>query len=111
MLTTTGVDVVVFPAASRATAVIEWSPFDAVVEFQLPSYGAVVSSGPALVPSTLNCTPATPTLSVASAARLTVPVTGPAIGLVTFTVGASVSEGGADAPFRARIAAPLIEPV
>src|SRR3989344_7450782 len=35
-------------------------------------YGDVVSSAPTLVPSTLNCTPVTPTLSEAFADRVTV---------------------------------------
>ena len=59
------------------------------VEFHDTEYGAVVSSPPTLVPSTLNCTPATPTLWAALAATFTDPDTvAPAAGAVTDTVGA-----------------------
>ena len=48
-----------------------------------------MSSAPRFVPSTLNCTPFTPTLSLAAAVTLTVPDTvAPAAGAVTETVGA-----------------------
>src|SRR5207249_366460 len=59
--------VVVFPAASRATAVRLWGPFEANVEFQASEKGAEVSSAPRLTPSSLNCTPATARLSEAAA--------------------------------------------
>src|SRR5205807_1944632 len=45
-----------------------------------------------LAPSSLNCTPATPTLSVALAETMIVPATGvPAVGAVSETVGGAVS--------------------
>ena len=47
---------------------------------QLNEYGAMVSSAPTLAPSTLNCTPATATLSAALAVRLTVPRHGRPVG-------------------------------
>ena len=51
-----------------------------------------MASAPRLTPSTLNCTPATPTLSEAAAPRFTVPDTvAPAAGAVRLTVGAVVS--------------------
>src|SRR5437870_2645708 len=55
-------------------------------------YGAVVTSAPRLAPSSLNCTPTTPTLSVALAETVTVPATvAPATGIVIETVGGVVS--------------------
>ena len=60
-------------------------------EFQLTSYGAVVSSAPSGAPSSVNCTPATPMSSDAAAATLTLPATVPAPGCVMATVGAAVS--------------------
>src|SRR5207249_3225192 len=51
-----------------------------------------VSSVPSGAPSSLNCTPATPTSSLALAITVIVPVTvAPAVGLVTDTVGDVVS--------------------
>ena len=86
-----------FPAASRATAVRVWGPLAAVAEAQETVYGATVSSAPTLAPSTLSCTPTTPTLSVAFAATATVPETVvPAAGVVMETAGGTVS-GGAEA--------------
>ena len=64
-VTVTAVEVVVLPAASRATAV---SVCDALVAFLVShasAYGALVPSAPTFAPSTLNCTPTTLTLSVA----------------------------------------------
>ena len=91
-VTLTMVDVVVLPAASRATAVNPCEPLPAVVVFQEIEYGAVVSSAPTFVPSTLNCTPATPTLSEAPADSVTLPETVvPPAGAVTDTVGGVVS--------------------
>src|SRR5207248_1795196 len=84
--------VAVFPAASRATAVRTWTPSATVVVFHEIEYGAVVSSAPSGVPSSLNWTPTTPTLSEASAATVTVPPTVALFaGLVTETVGGVVS--------------------
>ena len=83
------------PAASRATAVTVWLPFETPVDDQLTEYGADVSSLPTFEPSTLNCTPTTATLSVAFAAMPTEPDTvAPAPGLVRATDGAVVSPGG-----------------
>ena len=83
------------PAASRATAVRLCAPFETLPDGQLTEYGAVVSSAPRLPPSTLNCTPTTPTLSEEFAAKLTEPETvAPAAGLVRATVGAVVGRGG-----------------
>ena len=54
-----------------------------------------MSSEPTFAPSSLNCTPTTPTLSEAVAATLAVPETvAPAVGLVSPTDGAVVSLGG-----------------
>src|SRR5947207_900765 len=51
-------------------------------------YGAVRSSAPRFAPSSLNWTPTTPTLSLAFADTVTVPVTdAPAAGAVIATVG------------------------
>src|SRR5438552_611852 len=84
--------VVVFPAASRATAVKLCEPLLAVVVFQETAYGAVVSSAFKFTPSSLNCTPTTPTLSVALALTVTVPLTeASAAGAVMDTVGGVVS--------------------
>ena len=55
-------------------------------------YGAVVTSAPRFAPSSLNCTPATPTLSLALAVTEMLPVTvAPGAGAVTDTVGAVLS--------------------
>ena len=54
-------------APSRATAVSACDVFDVVVEFQVIVYGAVVRSAPSALPSSSNCTPATPTSSDAVA--------------------------------------------
>src|SRR3954470_4860865 len=91
-VTVTAADVVVLPAASRATAVSVCVPFVAVVVFHAIEYGAVVSSAPRFAPSTLNCTPATPTLSAAVALTVTVPDTVvPPAGPLIVTVGGVVS--------------------
>ena len=88
-------EVAVLPAASRANAVMVCDPLGTLPDGQLIEYGALVSSAPMLAPSTLNCTPTTPTLSDASAAALTDPETvAPAAGLVSATDGAAVSAGG-----------------
>src|SRR5207248_1205480 len=59
--------VVRLPAASRATAVRLCVPFTAVVVFHEIEYGALIDSAPRFAPSSLNCTPTTPTLSAAFA--------------------------------------------
>ena len=65
-LTGTGAESVELPAASRARAVNACAPFATVRVSQANAYGGAESSSPALTPSTRNCTPATPTLSLAS---------------------------------------------
>src|SRR5438876_4432268 len=91
-VTLTTVEVVVLPAASRATAVKLCEPLLAVVVFQETEYGATVTSAPRFVPSSLNCTPTTPTLSLALAETLIVPATeAPMAGAVIDTVGGVVS--------------------
>src|SRR5512145_954480 len=89
---TTAADVVVFPAASRATARNVWLPFDAVVVFHDTLYGEVVSSVPRLAPFSVNRTPATPMLSFALADTVTVPDSvAPPAGAEIDTVGAVTS--------------------
>src|SRR5258705_11584408 len=63
------------PAASRATAVRVCEPLLAEVVFQDTEYGAAVSSAPRLEPSSLNCTPTTPTVSATLAVTLGAPGT------------------------------------
>src|SRR5439155_327802 len=88
----TGAEVVRLPAASRATAARVCGPLTAVVVSIEIEYGATVSSAPTLAPSTLNWTPATPTLSAALADTVIVPETvAPFAGEVMLTVGAVVS--------------------
>src|SRR5213594_3558181 len=85
----------VLPAASRATAVTECAPFAAVEVIQARAYGAAVTSAPRLAPSSLNCTPTTPTLSEALAETATTPETmAPEVGAVIDTVWGVVSPGG-----------------
>src|SRR5712692_4469228 len=74
-VTVTAAEVVVLPAASRATAVSVCVPGVAVVVFHETAYGAVVLSAPRFAASSLNCTPTTPTLSLAVALTVVVPVT------------------------------------
>src|SRR3989442_1790108 len=95
-VTVTAVEGAVLPAASRATAVRLWAPLATRVVFQEIEYGAAVISAPRLAPSSLNCTPTTPTLSVALAETVIVPETvAPATGAVSATVGGVVSGGAA----------------
>src|SRR6266702_3025054 len=90
-VTVTGADTVELPAASRATAVRVWLPLALSVVSQAMLKGAEVSSAPRLVPSSLNWTPATPTLSEALADTGTVPArTCPATGAVRDTEGGVV---------------------
>src|SRR5881409_2123896 len=82
----------VLPAASRAMAVKLWEPLATRVVFHEREYGAAVTSAPRFTPSSLNCTPATPTLSVAFTDTVIVPETvAPADGAVTETDGGVVS--------------------
>src|SRR5437899_1048375 len=91
-VTVTAADVVVFPAASRATAVSVCDALVAVLVSHATAYGAAVSSVPRFAPSILNCTPTTPTLSDAVAVIVVVPETvAPLAGAVTLTVGDVVS--------------------
>src|SRR5580765_1235229 len=100
-LIVTGVEVVLFPAASRAIAVSVWLPFAITVVSQDTEKGEDVTSAPKLFPSSLNCTPTTPMLSEAAADTVsTFPVTVfPAMGAVIATVGGVVSgPGGGEEP-------------
>src|SRR5436309_6741516 len=91
-VTVTAEDVAVLPAASRATTVRVCEPLVAVVVFHETAYGAVVSSAPRLAPSSLNCTPTTPTLSEAFAVTLIVELTAsPSAGNVMLTAGGPLS--------------------
>src|ERR671935_2159491 len=91
-VTVTGVEVATFPAASRATAASTCEPFARFVVFHATEYGADVSSAPRFAPSSLNWTPATPTLSDALAETVIVPETvEPAEGDVMVTLGGEVS--------------------
>src|SRR5438132_256924 len=93
-VTLTAAEVAVLPAASRATAVTLCAPLLVVVVFQEIEYGATVSSTPRSAPSSLNCTPTTPTLSVAFAETVIVLATViPAVGAVIETAGDVVSAG------------------
>src|SRR5258705_9649522 len=70
-------------------------PSLAVAVFHDTEYGAAVSATPRLMPSSLNCTPTTPTLSDALAVTLVVPETvAPEAGAVILAVGGVVSGGG-----------------
>jgi hypothetical protein len=88
----TAVLVVLFPEVSVAIAVRLCWPFANVVVFNDCEYGAALTAAPRFVPSTWNCTLATPTLSLAFAETVTVPVTvAPLAGAVIDTVGGVVS--------------------
>src|SRR5206468_1428599 len=71
-VTLTGDEVVRFPAASRAVAVRVCEPLATVVVFQEIEYGDDVSCAPTLAPSSMNCTPATATLSGADTLNVAV---------------------------------------
>ena len=86
MVIVTGLEVLVFPATSRAVAVSVWFPFEIPIVFHDPEYGEMVSSLPMLEPSSLNWTPVTPMLSLAVAERVTVPEIVP-LGEVRVMVG------------------------
>jgi hypothetical protein len=70
-VTVTAAEVAEFPAASRATATIECDALLTEVLSQVSEYGDDVTSEPTFAPSTLNCTPTTPTLSEAVAESVT----------------------------------------
>src|SRR6266581_493834 len=91
-VTVTAKEVARLPAASRAVAASVCEPFATLVVSRATEYGAVVSSAPSAAPSNRNWTPATPTLSEASALTLIVPDTvAPFAGAVIDTVGGVVS--------------------
>ena len=90
-VTGTETEVAVLAETSRATAVSLWGPFAAVVVFQVTEYGGVVSSVPRIVPSSMNWTPTTASLSAALAVTSIVPPIVPAPGAVIETVGGVVS--------------------
>src|SRR5512134_2809935 len=92
-VTTTAVVPTLF-AASRASAVTVCGPSLTSVVSHTTSYGGTRSSAPRFTPSTLNCTPTTPTSSLAVAVISTVPVTVPAAGLVSVTAGGAPSADG-----------------
>ena len=86
------VEVVVLPAASRATARRVCVPLAVAPVFQLMENGNVVSADPRLAPSRVNWTLATPTLSDAVAETVTVPLTvAPEAGALRLTEGLVVS--------------------
>src|SRR4030095_12324802 len=95
LLTVTGTAalVVVRLDESRATAVRLCEPFATPVVFQVTEEGeAPVTSLPRLAPSSLNCTPATATLSLAVAVTVMEPLTvALAAGAVMVTLGGGVS--------------------
>src|SRR3989442_11784762 len=98
-VTVTADEVVVLPAASRATAVSVCVPFATVFVSHEMEYGAVVSSAARFAPSSLNWTPATPTLSLAVALTVIVLLTVvPLDGALIVTLGGVVSGGGAPPP-------------
>src|SRR5439155_24017055 len=90
--TVTGADTPLLPAASRATAVSVCCPSVVFVVSHDTENQFVVSSIPRSLPSSLNCTPTTPTLSDASALTVIVPATiAPAVGDAIATVGGILS--------------------
>src|SRR5206468_10081950 len=85
-----------FAAATRPRAVTLFPYTTLFRSVHETAYGAAVTSAPRLTPSSLNCTPTTPMLSVALAETVTVPATvTPAAGAVMETVGGVVSGGAA----------------
>ena len=92
IVTVTAEELAVLPVASRATAVSACEPLTTDSVLKVTLYGALVSSGPRFAPSSLNCTPDTPTLSAALADTVNEPDTvAPLAGAVRETVGAVVS--------------------
>jgi hypothetical protein len=81
------------PSTASASAAIVCVPSATAVESHCIAYGADVSAAPTLTPSTLNWTLAMPELSLAVAARVTMPDTLPADGLVIVTAGVSGGSG------------------
>lgn len=94
-VTVTAAAVAVLPAASRARAASVCAPSATVVVSHKMLYGLVVFSALRFTPSSKNCTPATPILSLALADTVTVPETiAPLAGAIMATVGGVVSGGG-----------------
>jgi len=83
-----------FPLGSWAAAATVWLPFVSVVVSNDVEYGTLVTCGPALAPSTRNCTKETGLSgSVAVAVSVIVPETvAPFAGAVTVTTGGVVSD-------------------
>src|SRR5262245_6671882 len=91
----TGADALTLAAASRATTTRVCTPSATRDVSQASVYGAAVRSAPTGAPSTLNCTPAMPTSSLAPALSVMVLATvAPAAGAVIDTEGAVVSGAG-----------------
>jgi hypothetical protein len=88
-------DVVRVPFVFRNTAERICEPFDVNVEFQVIRYGADVTSGPRLAPSSLNWTAAIPALLVAEAEMtIAAPETmEPLLGAVTL-ISVTGTDGG-----------------
>src|SRR5690242_20629556 len=72
-VTVTPLEVPVFPAVSRGTAVMTCCPFGTLVESHATEYGDDTSSAPTFAPSTMNWTPAPPTLWFSFAPNVPVP--------------------------------------
>jgi hypothetical protein len=91
-VTDTAAAVAVFPDVSVATAEILCVPLATDEEFHESEYGDAVTAEPVFVPSTVNRTLATATLSDAFAESVTVPDTvAPLAGAVIDTVGGVLS--------------------
>src|SRR5579859_2926298 len=91
-VTVTGAAEAWLPAASHAVAVSVCEPFAIFVVSSVPLYGALLNALPRFAPSSLSCTPVTPTLSDAPAVTVMEPDTvAPLAGAVTETVGGVVS--------------------
>ena len=91
-VTFTVAEVVVFPATSRANAVSICVPLVAVVVSHVMLYGVARSSASRFTPSSLNCTPTTPTSSDAEAfTEMVLSTVASCEGAVRETEGACVS--------------------
>jgi hypothetical protein len=109
-VTVTDEDVVELPAASRAVAVTVCEPLGTVKLSQEMEYGLDVSSEPTLLPSSLNWTPETPTLSEALALSVTLlpDMLAPAEGAVRLTVGGVGSGDAAITTVVVAVAVPSV---
>src|SRR5205809_44567 len=100
-VTVTAADVVLSFPTRRSSDLSVCDALLAAVVFHETAYGAVVASTPRLAPSSLNCTPTTPTLSEALAVTVTLPATvAPAVGAVIETVGRVLSPAATSATTR-----------